>query len=54
MNVVIDMVLAEAVIALAAGAIAELQLGKIRIRPAADGAFMRVEPVLLLPAGRSR
>ena len=37
-----DMVAAKAVIADAAGAIAEFQLGMLRVRPAAYGAFVGI------------
>ena len=49
-DVIIDMVDAEAVIALAAGAIAEFQVGIVHIGAAADGALMGVEFGLLFPA----
>ena len=48
MDMVVDVILAEAVVAGAAGAIPEFQVWIVRIRPAADRTFMRVEPVLLL------
>ena len=47
---VVYMVAAEAVIALTLGAVAELKLRMVDVRPAADGAFMRIELVLLLAA----
>ena len=50
MNMVIDMVLAEAVVALAAGAVPELQFGMIRVRPAADRALVIIQLLLLLAA----
>ena len=46
--VVIDMILTEAVIPRTLGAIAELKLGMVNIRAAADGALMRIEISLLL------
>ena len=48
MNMIVDMLRAEAVVAYAAGAVAELQVRVLRIRPAADGALVGVEPVGLL------
>ena len=42
------MIAAEAVIALAFGAVTELKLRMVDVSPAADGAFMRIEIVLLL------
>ena len=53
MLVVEDMVLAEAVVSGAAGAVAEFQVGDIRVGPAADGALVSVALLgllLLLPA----
>ena len=50
----IDMVLAETVISRTAGAVTELELRKLGIGPAADGAFMRIKLAALLlpdPAG---
>ena len=47
---VVYMVAAEAVIALTFGAVAELKLRMVDIRPAADCAFMGIELVLLLAA----
>ena len=44
----VDMVDAEAVIALAAGAVAEVQIGEIRVRAAADLSFAGVGLRLLL------
>ena len=46
--VVVDVVHAEAVVALAAGAVAELQLRVVRVRPAADLAAAGVWLLLLL------
>ena len=51
MNVVVDVLLAEAVVARAAGAVAELQLRIAGVRPPADRALVVVELILLLPAG---
>ena len=45
---VVYMVAAEAVIALTLGAVAELKLRMVNVRPAADRALMRIELVLLL------
>ena len=50
MDVIVDMVLTEAVVALAAGAVTKLQLGEIRVRPAADRALMIIQLLLLLAA----
>ena len=50
MNVVVDMFAAEAVVALTAGAVAELKLGMIHIRSAADGTLVVIELGLLLIA----
>ena len=50
MDMVVDMLGAEAVIPLTARAVAELKAGIIRIRFAADSAFMSIELRLLLPA----
>ena len=50
MDVVVDVVLAEAVISGAAGAVAEFQFGEIRIRAAADRTFMGIQLVALLAA----
>lgn len=47
-DMVVYMVAAEAVIALALGAVTELKLRMVDIRPTADGTFMRIELVLLL------
>ena len=55
MNVVIDMVDAETVIAGAAGTVAEFQIGILDIRAAADAALVMIELITLLlpdPAGR--
>ena len=46
MNVLVDMLLAVAVIALALGAVTEFQIGILRIRLAADGAFVQVRHLL--------
>ena len=50
MDVIVDMVLTEAVVALAAGTVPELQFGMIRVRPAADRALVIIQPLLLLAA----
>ena len=42
MDVVVDVVYAEAVVAGAAGAVAEFQIGVFRVRASADGALSRV------------
>ena len=47
---VIDMVLAEAVVPRTAGAVPELKLGKLRVRAAADRAFMGIQLAALFPA----
>ena len=49
MYMVENMILAETVVSLAAGAIAKLQIRPLRIRAAADGALMAVTPLLLPP-----
>ena len=46
MNMVVDMIDAEAVIAGTAGAVTEFQIGIVCVRPSAYGAFMMIE---LLP-----
>ena len=55
MYVVEDVLLAEAVIPLAAGAVPELQVRPLRVGPSADGALVAVAPLLLplslLPGG---
>ena len=48
MDVIVDVVAAEAVIARAARAVAKLQLGVVRIRPAADGALVGIKLISLL------
>ena len=48
MHVVEDVILAEAVIPGALAAIAELEVGVVRIRPAADGALVVVRHLLCL------
>ena len=56
MHVGKDVILAEAVIPGALAAIAELEVGVVRVRPPAHGAFVGVAPLLLLllPAAISR
>lgn len=49
-DVVVYMILTEAVIPGAAGAVAKLKIGIIRISPAADGALVVVKLLGLLPA----
>ena len=49
-NVVVDMITAEAVIARTAGAVAEFKAGVLGVGTAADGAFVPVETAsILLP-----
>ena len=47
---IVDVILAEAVIPLAAGTVAEFQVGVIRIGAAADGAFVVIQLLRLLLA----
>ena len=54
MDVVVDMVLAEAVVARAARAVAELQIGVLGVCPSADGALVVIELVALLTADARR
>ena len=49
MDVIINMILTEAVIPRTLGTVTELKLGIVGVRPAADRAFMRIEVGLLLP-----
>ena len=48
MDVIENMLLAEAVVPRTLGAVAELQIRKIRVRPAADLAFVVVAPLAFL------
>ena len=50
MNVIIDVVDAEAVIPRTAGTVAEFEIGILGIRPSADGALVVIELLPLLPA----
>ena len=53
MNMAVDMLLAEAVVAGAFGAVTKLQIGILRIRFPADGALVAIEVGGLLPADLS-
>ena len=53
-DVVVDVVGAEAVVTHAAGAVTKLQIWVFRIGPAADGAFVGIESVALLMADAGR
>ena len=53
-NMIVDMLAAEAMIACAAGAVAKLEIGIVGIGPAADGAFVAIEAVALFAANFGR
>ena len=49
-SVIVYVVFTEAVVALAARAVSELQIGILRVGPAADGAFVVIQIFRLFPA----